>query len=402
MKQMEYCRIYTRDEGRTLRILYETDQLPEGAKEVELTAEVPGIGGEWRVREAADMRIRLELLYPCKNEIAYWDEFSQNLYEAVLRLRFIKADRTVEERELVRRFGFCEVRTLGTQFMINGRITFLRAAEVCPETVMLFSEEDWRSWLSGLRARGLNCVSVHTSLLGEALLKAADTCGIYVKAHAEQECGSQKNTDASQTCQELLKSFGQHPSFVLLSGYENAGEDPDGNQIYSGEWAEFAVRDRQDYSDAPDTKSNHIEDIRKQDCPTIVTNVGEWRKCTPEPAAGLSYLAQICTREAMEEALRTPKFGGFCLHSDAAVMALPERRMQEFSGAVVPLLMMKKYVWSADETFTASMMIANYGKERLFERVSVSAYDEHGQRYAVTSNKVRINNGSVKIGRAHV
>lgn len=393
---MEYCRIFTKDENQTLKVSYETDQVPEGAAAAELAVTIPGIGGEQRIEMAVtEGGVKLQLLYPCEEEPVYWDEFSPNMYEAALRIRFLKDDVVLGEQKCFRKFGFCEVRTLGTQFSINGHITFLRAVEVCPDAVMLFSERDWFAYLSGLKDRGLNCVSVHTSLLGEAFLNAADACGIYVKTHMQAECGGQEQAAVTQTCRELIRSFGNHPSFALLSGYENTGKSLDENQMYSGGWVEFAVRDRQDYSDAPDTKSNHIEDIRKQDCPTLVTNVGEWRKSVSEPRIGLSYLAQICTREAMEEALRTPKFGGFCLHSDAAVMALPERRMREFAGAVVPLLLMKKYVWSADETFTANMMIANYGKDKLFERVSVSAYDEHGQCYAVTSNKVRINSGGV-------
>lgn len=393
---MEYCRIFTKKENQMLRILYETDQMPKGATEVELMAAVSGIGGERRTREAVtDTAVRLELLYPCETEPVYWDEFSPQLYEAALQVRFFEGDNVAGTRTLSKKFGYCDAGTLGTQFIVNGHITFLRAVEICPEKVALFSGTDWASYFSDLKARGLNCVSIHTSILCEELLDAADTCGIYVKAHTHTECGGQERTDAAKDCQELIRSFGNHPSFALLSGHENTGKSLNENQMYSGGWVEFAVRDRQDYSDAPDTKSNHIEDIRKQDCPTLVTNVGEWRKPVSEPAPGLSYLAQICTREAVEEALRTPKFGGFCLHSDAAVMKLPERRMREFAGAVVPLLMMKKYVWSADETFTANMVIANYGKDKLFERVSVSAYDEHGQRYAVTSNKIRINRGGV-------
>jgi hypothetical protein len=41
------------------------------------------------------------------------------------------------------------------------------------------------------------------------------------------------------------------------------------------------------------------------------------------------------------------------------------------------------------------MVIANYGQDKLFERISVSAYDERGQRYGVTSNKIRLNRGNV-------
>lgn len=393
---MEYCRIFTRNENQTLKIVYETDDVPENAEYADLTAAVFGIGQRACVTEkVTGTGVRLTLLYPCEHEPAYWDEFSPNLYEASLHIRFLKDGCVVGERTFSEKFGYCEVRTLGTQFSVNGRTTFLRALEVCPEEAEKFSDEGWRDFLRELKERGLNCVSVHTSLLCEGLLDAADACGIYVKAHMQAQCAGYEPEAPQEDCCALIRRFGNHPSFALLSGYGNTGKSLDENQMYSGGWVEFAVRDRQDYSDAPDTKSNHIEDIRKKDCPTLVTNVGEWRKPAPEPAAGLRYLAQICTREAMEEALRTPKFGGFCLHSGAAVMALSPKRMREFSGDVVPLLMMKKYVWSADETFYANMMIANYGKDKLFERISVSAYDEHGQCYAVTSSKLRINSGGV-------
>jgi hypothetical protein len=399
---MENCRIDVKDELKLLEICYETDQIPAQAQEAELTVAIAGLGDEQHVKGTVkDAVCRIVLPYPYE-ELALWDEFTPKLYDIAAQVRFLNGGAALEERAISGRVGFREIHSLGTQFYVNDHVTFLRAVEL-PVLNAQRSETDWVQHLSELKNRGLNCISVSGEALDTALLNAADFCGIYVKVHVQKEQKADVNgSEAAEVCKKYAEGFVQHPSLVLVSVCDGAGQilnavicQKTEEKAYCGSWVEFAVRDRQDYSDAPDTSSNHLEDIRKQDCPTMVTNVGEWRNPVKNPGDGLCYLAQICTREAVEEALRTPKFGGYCLHPDAAVLSLSEKRMREFAGPVVPLLMMKKYVWSADETFTANMMIANYGQEKLFERISVSAYDERGQRYAVTSNKVRLNRGNV-------
>ncbi len=390
---MEYFEINTKYDKRVVRVIYRTDEVPVGADAARLSVHISELGGMREANAKIDSNqslVNMEVLYDLDKCPECWDEFSPKLYDVKLCVTYFNMDEKTSECYIDKKIGFCDVGTLGTQFIINGCTTFIRAIEVCPDTVTLFDENDWKGYLTELKERGLNCVSVHTSLLDEALLFAADACGIYVKAHVKSECGCEM--EEAPDVNEILSRLGHHPSLILLRTESEQGNETKGE---THAWAEFAVRDRQDYSDAPDTKSNHIEDIRNQDRPTLVTNVGELRNRVDYMTPGFAYLAQICTREAMEEAIRTPKFGGFCLHSDAAVMTLPKRRMSEFSGCVVPLLMMKKYVWSSDETFTADMMVANYGKEKLFERITVSAYDEHGQHYAVTSNKIRMNSGNV-------
>jgi hypothetical protein len=90
-------------------------------------------------------------------------------------------------------------------------------------------------------------------------------------------------------------------------------------------------------------------------------------------------LAAICQREDIEAALRTPGFGGFQLldlqdfpgqgtalvgmlnvFMESKGIITPEERRQ-YCCETVPLLLMKKYTWTTDETFTGEIKIAHYG-----------------------------------------
>ncbi len=94
-------------------------------------------------------------------------------------------------------------------------------------------------------------------------------------------------------------------------------------------------------------------------------------------------LAAICQREEIEAALRTPGFGGFHLldlqdfpgqgtalvgmlnaFMESKGIITPEERRQ-YCSETVPLLLMKKYAWTTDETFAGEIKIAHYGAEDL-------------------------------------
>jgi hypothetical protein len=402
---MEQWRLRLKNEQRELELLYQSDSCPAEAEEVQVSIQLQGVHAPRQVEGSVGPDgVRVRISYDDLEALKLWNEFSPSLYQASLLIQFWKGERFLGEQHLDRQLGICRVHTIGTQFGVNGQVTFLRAAEWTSA-----HETDLQAQVEAFKNRGLNCISISEELLTEKLLEQTDAWGLYVKVHgavpgdyARAEQRESMEQEVKSRYQRMIGRFSLHPSLALFSMCDDSGMPfvtctmgvQAGTEL-AGSWTEFAVRDRQDYSDAPDTKSNHLEDIRKQDAPTLVTSVGEWRNPVKNPAEGLDYLAQICTREAVEAALRTAKFGGFCLHEDAAVLRLPEKRMREFAGAVVPLLMMKKYVWSTDETFSANMVIANYGQDKLFERISVSAYDERGQRYGVTSNKIRLNRGNV-------
>jgi len=90
-------------------------------------------------------------------------------------------------------------------------------------------------------------------------------------------------------------------------------------------------------------------------------------------------LSVICHREDIEAALRTPGFGGFQLldiqdfpgqgtalvgilnvFMESKELITPESWLQ-FCCETVPLLRMKKYTWTTDETFIGRVQIAHYG-----------------------------------------
>lgn len=90
-------------------------------------------------------------------------------------------------------------------------------------------------------------------------------------------------------------------------------------------------------------------------------------------------LAAICQRADVEAALRTPGFGGFHwldlqdfpgqgtalvgllnVFMESKGITTPEA-WRQFCSETVPLLLMEKYTWTTDETFTAEIKVAHYG-----------------------------------------
>lgn len=112
-------------------------------------------------------------------------------------------------------------------------------------------------------------------------------------------------------------------------------------------------------------------------------------------------LSALCYREEIEAALRTPDLGGFQLldiqdfpgQGTALVgmlNALMEskgviepQRWRQFCCETVPLLRMKQYTWTADETFIGRVQVAHYGPTDLTDaRVTWTVQDDRGRRIA--------------------
>ncbi len=114
-------------------------------------------------------------------------------------------------------------------------------------------------------------------------------------------------------------------------------------------------------------------------------------------------LSVICYREDIEAALRTPGLGGFQLldlqdfpgqgtalvgilnvFMESKGLIAPEA-WRGFCCETVPLLRMKKYTWTTDETFTGQVQVAHYGPADLPDaRVTWTVADSDGQQLAAS------------------
>lgn len=364
------------ENAQTIRLIAGFSDLPSDAAMARVFVRIPELSdqeyyGEVEVYTKGVAEINIPC--PCDEPPVVWSEFTPKQYEVQFRGDVVRALEKAETFAGTASVSFSMFRPVGTQFTVNGQPLFIRGISMPRE--QLEARGPVKVLLADLKKRGLNCLSIGADCVTEELLEAADSEGVYLKVEG--------------VVNRAQLPFAGHPSLVMTGLALEGGSD------MTVPWMEFAVRDRQDYSDAPDTRSDHREDVYGQDDPTLLTHVGERRAGETGQKPASMYLAQICCREEMEAALRTPSFGGYILHSDAAVMGLSPRRMREFAGPLVPLLMMKKYVWSTDETLVASVLIANYSDQKYFERISITATDESGQRYTKMSNRIRIGRGSL-------
>jgi hypothetical protein len=112
-------------------------------------------------------------------------------------------------------------------------------------------------------------------------------------------------------------------------------------------------------------------------------------------------LSVICHREDIEASLRTPGFGGFQLldlqdfpgqgtalvgilnvFMESKGLVTPEA-WRQFCCETTPLLRMKKYTWTTDETFVGRVQVAHYGRADLpAARVTWTVTGSHGKKVA--------------------
>ena len=168
----------------------------------------------------------IEVTVPLGAEARLWDEFFPALYRITITL---ESPRGTDEHMLTT--GLREFRARGTQFAINGRTTFLRGEVNCcvfPLTGHPPMEVDgWRRYYRTLQEYGINHIRFHSWTPPDAAFTAADELGLYVQT--ELPFWGEWNENVRQSLQPegeaILRAFGHHPSFVLLSlGNEHRGD----------------------------------------------------------------------------------------------------------------------------------------------------------------------------------
>lgn len=177
--------------------------------------------------------VNVEVIYPMGKNPLLWDEFHPNLYSFQVSL---SGDGSTEEMKV--NFGMRNFATRGTQFTINGRLTFLRGTLECaifPKTGYPPTEIDpWMRIFKICRSYGLNHMRFHSWCPPEAAFEAADRSGFYLQI----ECSSWANQGATigdgkpldqyiyDESNRIVKAYGNHPSFCMMAyGNEPAGKN---------------------------------------------------------------------------------------------------------------------------------------------------------------------------------
>lgn len=167
-----------------------------------------------------------------------WDEFHPALHTLVATLENGDTRSTT--------FGLREFSAQGTQFTINGRRTFIRGTLDCcnyPRTGHPPTDvASWKRIIGIAKSHGLNLLRFHSWCPPEAAFIAADELGFFFHVEASSwpnqstTLGDGKPVDAwlMEETDRILKTYGNHPSFVLMA----AGNEPGGKQhvAYLRKW----------------------------------------------------------------------------------------------------------------------------------------------------------------------
>jgi beta-galactosidase len=175
---------------------------------------------------------------PLGPQAKLWDEFSPNLHRLTLRLWGKGVD---ESRELV--FGLREFKTEGSDFVVNGRKTYLRGTHHGGDFPLTgyppTDVEYWRRILRINKQWGINHIRFHSFCPPEAAFEAADELGVYLQPEPgmwnEISPGTPMERMLYEETDRMTRAYGNHPSYVMLS----ASNEPKGRWKASlTDWAE--------------------------------------------------------------------------------------------------------------------------------------------------------------------
>ncbi len=155
-----------------------------------------------------------------------WDEFHPTLQHIALRLSGGGADDTKNVA-----FGMREITARGKDLVLNGRVINLRLTHSGGDFPLTgYPAMDTAAWKKIIRVcqeYGLNGMRFHSWCPPEAAFTAADEMGFYL----QPECGlwspfspgSVYTGWLEEETARMLKAFGNHPSFLLLSPSNEPG-----------------------------------------------------------------------------------------------------------------------------------------------------------------------------------
>jgi beta-galactosidase len=174
---------------------------------------------------------------PLGPDAQLWDEFHPALQHLTVTLKGGAAD---DARALS--FGLREVTHRGKELLLNGRPINLRLTHFggdFPLTGYPPTDVDsWKQIIQVCQDYGLNGMRFHSWCPPEAAFAAADEMGFFLQPECGMWCpfnpGSVYTQQLEAETPRLLRAFGNHPSFILLS----PSNEPAGNYTaVTPQWA---------------------------------------------------------------------------------------------------------------------------------------------------------------------
>ncbi|MES2276554.1 MAG: sugar-binding domain-containing protein [Bacteroidota bacterium] len=182
-----------------------------------------------------------KVTYDIGKKMQLWDEFSPSLYKFNIRFEGSSGGRLDRDQKELST-GLREFKTKGTQFVINGKTIFLRGKhDACVFPLTGYAPMTIKEWVRVLRiakSYGINHYRFHTWTPPNAAFEAADIVGIYMQPElpiwgaiganeAQRQGDVEQRTDTNPVQQRtrfllaegqrILKSFGNHASFVMFA-----------------------------------------------------------------------------------------------------------------------------------------------------------------------------------------
>lgn len=172
-------------------------------------------------------------------DMRLWDEYDPYVYQLVVV-------NGKERYETV--FGMRDIKVDGPHIILNDKEMLVRGTvgNCCfPETGYPPTDEaSWTAIFEKCKEYGLNTMRFHSYCPPEAAFTAADKLGFYLQPEGPSwpnhgvklKAGQYIDTYLLEETQRMVKAYGNHPSFVMMS----AGNEPAGNWVaWCNEWVDY-------------------------------------------------------------------------------------------------------------------------------------------------------------------
>ncbi|MBQ9765665.1 MAG: hypothetical protein IJW18_05675 [Lachnospiraceae bacterium] len=189
--------------------------------QVEVVLEAKGIRTKLLL---TDKENDFEMMIPYSLDCEVWDEYEQNLHELKLTLSANFGEALIEDTKVCT-FGFRKIEVRDGRFFVNDRETYFRGTHFGGEFPLTgypsTDVEYWKRIFGICKEWGLNFMRFHSYCPPDAAFVAADELGVYLQVECAMWNHFAKDDDMIKVLKDetkrIIDSFGNHPSFVMLS-----------------------------------------------------------------------------------------------------------------------------------------------------------------------------------------